>query len=366
MVPIRSTNRNARAVNMLNEHIRKIQQLHDNIRDGSYDRVEKFLLENPKIKYARDVDNILAIVTAVYSKNLEIIALLNAHNMMPFDNGAARHIVNHIYSFNDDEIVELQKLNLNYLKHPAEDYVVKLHERSLIKFDESEVDKATASRLLLNAFMDIHNNDLTAPIIEYAARNSNLQIVVDLSSRFTFRLSPVSYTSSGLTNEKENRVFIGAKDILNPKERDIALGILVHELMHYVMFLMYHNDAKPYTKDDIMTRKYFEMIEDIYKSNDRHEGQWMVKMFQKYETEQHQSELIARAVDLPILYRTNSTGMSDVRRAYRDLFEFYESKILPEIKYRMWSASVSSLYCRCALLIFYAQASIIFTYLLIN
>lgn len=158
---------------------------------------------------------------------------------------------------------------------------------------------------------------------------------MDLSSRFTFKLNPVSYTSSGLTNEKEHRVYIGAKDILNPKDRDMALGILIHEVMHYVMYIMYHNDAKPYTRWDDMIRKYFEMIEDVYKTRDGHREQWMQKVFQKYEPEQHQSELIARAVDLPILYRTNVTGMEGVRRAYKDLFEFYEYKILPELKWRV-------------------------------
>ncbi|CAG9811639.1 unnamed protein product [Chironomus riparius] len=336
IVPVRQNSRNNKALQELSEHIRKIQSLHDNIRGKNFDNIETFIEENKRLRYARDVDNILAIVTAVYSKNVEIIALLNANHMMPYDNGAARSIVNHIYSFNDDEIVELQKLNLKYIHHPAEDYIAKLHQRSLITYDPLEVDGATANREIFSAFIDIHKNELTGPIIEFAARCSNLQIIIDLSSRYTFKLNPVSYTSSGLTNEKENRVYIGAKDILNPKERDTALGIMVHELLHYVMFLMYHNEAKPYTKNDYMVRKYFEMIEDIYKMDDRHEGQWMVKIFQKYEVEQHQMELIARAVDLPIVYRTNVTGMQQIRRAYRDLFEFYESKVLPDIKYRMW------------------------------
>lgn len=99
---------------------------------------------------------------------------------------------------------------------------------------------------------------------------------------------------------------------------------------------MYHNDAKPYGRNDFMVRKYFEMIEDIYKMDDRHEGQWMVGIFQKNEPEQHQSELIARAVDLPVLYRSNVTAMLRVHAAYRDLFEFYESKVLPDVRYRMW------------------------------
>lgn len=336
IVPVRQNSRNNRALLELSDHIRKIQSLHDEIRARNFDRIETFIEENRRVRYARDVDNIPAIVTAVYSKNVEIIALLNANGMMTYDNGAARSIVNHIYSFNDDEIVELQKLNLKYIYHPVEDYIVKLHQRSLIKFDPLDVDAATASREVLSAFLDLHRNELTAPIIEFAARCSNLQMIIDLSSRYTFKLNPVSYTSSGLTNEKENRVYIGAKDILNVKERDTALGIMIHELMHYVMFLMYHNDAKPYDRNDFMVRKYFEMIEDIYKMDDRHEGQWMVKMFQKDDVEQHQSELIARAVDLPILYRTNVTGMQRIRMAYRDLFEFYESKVLPDVRYRMW------------------------------
>lgn len=336
IVPVRQNPRNNKALMELSEHIRKIQNLHDEIRSKNFDRIEEFIEENRKLRYARDVDNIPAIVTAVYSKNVEIIALLNANGMMTYDNGAARSIVNHIYSFNDEEIVELQKLNLKYIHHPVEDFIVKLHHRSLIKFDPIDVDASTASREVLSAFIDLYKNELTSPIVEFAARSSNLQMIIDLSSRYTFKLNPVSYTSSGLTNEKENRVYIGAKDILDPKQRDTALGIMVHELMHYVMFLMYHNDAKPYSKNDFMVRKWFEMIEDIYKMDDRHEGQWMVKMFQKYEVEQHQSELIARAVDLPILYRMNATGMQQVRRSYRDLFEFYESKVLPDVKYRMW------------------------------
>ncbi|KAG5668873.1 hypothetical protein PVAND_016793 [Polypedilum vanderplanki] len=330
--PLRGNTRNNRAVIDLNDHIRKIQHLHDDIRNKNFDAIEDFLEENPKLRYARDTDNILAIVTAVYSKNIDIIALLNAHDMMPYDNGAARHIVNHIYSFNDDEIVELQRLNLKYVFHPIDDFIQRLYKRSLIRFDKLEIDENRASQEVINALLDLNNNPMTKPIIEFAARCSELQIVIDLSSRFTFKLNPVSYTSSGLTNEKENRVYVGAKDLLNPKDRDVALGILAHELCHYVMFLLYHNDAKPYPRHDLMLRKYFEMVEELYKMDDRHEAQWMVKMFQKYEPEQHHSGLIARAVDLPILYRNNATGLFRVRRAYRDLFKFYEYKTLPDLR----------------------------------
>lgn len=146
-------------------------------------------------------------------------------------------------------------------------------------------------------------------------------------------------------------MYVGAKDILNPKDRDMALGIIIHEVMHYVMYLMYYNDAKPYTRWDEMTRKYFEMIEDVYKTRDEHREQWMVKVFQKYEPEQHQSELIARAVDLPVLYRTNITGMAGVRRAYKDLFEFYEFKIMPELKWRIENGVQRLVSNRCLLAI---------------
>lgn len=349
--PMRSNTRNNRAIIDLNDHIKRIQALHDDIRGKNFDRIENFLNENRRLRYARDTDNILAIVTAVYSKNIDIIALMNGHDMMPYDNGAARHIVNHIYSFNDDEIAELQKLNLKYIRHPIDDFVMRLFHRSLIKYDIKDVDEATASREVLHALIDLNSNDLTAPLVEYVAKCSGLQIIIDLSSRFTFKLNPISYTSSGLTNEKENRIYVGAKDLLNARDRDIALGIMVHELMHYVMFMMYQNDAKPYTRNDFMLRKYFEMIEDIYKMDDRHEGQWMVKMFQKYEQEQHQSGLIARAVDLPILYRKNVTGMHRIRRAYRDLYDFYEFKTLPDIKYHIYLSNGNALAAQIVCLI---------------
>lgn len=160
IMPSRGHTRVNRALQELGWHIRAVQQFHDDIRNGNVRRIESFIEENPRLKYVRDIDNIMAIVTAVYSKNLEVIALLNAHNMMPYDNGAARHIVNHIYSFNDEEILKLQQLNLKYINPPQDDHIMRLHQRSMIKFDPTEIDELSASRAVFYAIIDLYRNDL--------------------------------------------------------------------------------------------------------------------------------------------------------------------------------------------------------------
>lgn len=161
IMPSRGHTRVNRALQELNWHIKAVQQFHDDIRNGNTGRIERFIEDHPKLKYARDIDNIMAIVTAVYSKNLEVIALLNANNMMPYDNGAARHIVNHIYSFNDEEILKLQQMNLKYLNPPQEDHIMRLHSKTLIKFDPEEIDEISAGREVFYAITDLHRNELT-------------------------------------------------------------------------------------------------------------------------------------------------------------------------------------------------------------
>lgn len=160
IMPSRGHTRVNRALQELGWHIRAVQQFHDDIRNSNTGRIERFIEENPRLKYVRDIDNIMAIVTAVYSKNLEVIAILNAHNMMPYDNGAARHIVNHIYSFTEDEIIKLQQLNLKYINPPHEDHIMRLHQRSLIKFDPTEIDELSANREVFYAIIDLYRNDL--------------------------------------------------------------------------------------------------------------------------------------------------------------------------------------------------------------
>lgn len=160
IMPSRGHTRVNRALQELGWHVRGVQQFHDDIRNGNVGRIERFIEDNPRLKYVRDIDNIMAIVTAVYSKNLEVIALLNAHNMMPYDNGAARHIVNHIYSFNDDEIQKLQQLNLKNINPPHEDWIMRLHQRSLIKFDPTEIDEQSANREVFYAIIDLYRNEL--------------------------------------------------------------------------------------------------------------------------------------------------------------------------------------------------------------
>lgn len=167
IMPSRGHTRVNRALQELNWHIREIQQLHDDIRNGNTGRIERFIEDHPRLKYARDIDNIMAIVTAFYTKNLEVIAILNAHNMMPYDNGAARHIVNHIYSFNEDEILKLQQINLKYLNPPAEDHIMRLHAKTLIKFDVSEIDELAASREVFYALTDLHRNELTGEVAQF-------------------------------------------------------------------------------------------------------------------------------------------------------------------------------------------------------
>lgn len=168
IMPSRGHTRVNRALQELNWHIREVQQFHDDIRNGNTGKIERFIEEHPKLKYVRDIDNIMAIVTAFYTKNLEVIAILNAHNMMPYDNGAARHIVNHIYSFNEDEILKLQQINLKYLNPPQEDHIMRLHAKTLIKFDVSEIDEMSASREVFYALTDLHRNEFTGVLLKFS------------------------------------------------------------------------------------------------------------------------------------------------------------------------------------------------------
>jgi hypothetical protein len=105
--------------------------------------------------------------------------------------------------------------------------------------------------------------------------------------------------------------------------------------MHFSMFLLYDNGAKPYAKNDKERYEEFKKITEKCKQIKNNEI-IIAKGFNYEDLNNdgnvHQNELIARVPQIFLTYGNNLTHFEKVKKDFKELFEFFEVKILNEIR----------------------------------
>jgi Ca2+-binding EF-hand superfamily protein len=101
------------------------------------------------------------------------------------------------------------------------------------------------------------------------------------------------------------------------------------------MFLIYNNDANPYLKDDESTIEWFgNVTEKCEKKKDQESSIENAFGYEDSESDGkvYHTELIARVPDIILTYKHNSTHLENVKKIFFELFDFYEQKIVPDMR----------------------------------
>lgn len=105
--------------------------------------------------------------------------------------------------------------------------------------------------------------------------------------------------------------------------------------MHLVMSMIYNNEENPYRADDEETLEIFEEV--TLKCEEKKKEENIIKNAFLYDDEDedgkvYHTELIARVPDIVMSYQHNLSHVRRVKRTFHELFDFYEQKVLPDIK----------------------------------
>lgn len=188
---------------------------------------------------------------------------------------------------------------------------------------------------VLNAYKFLSSDPLLSPILHIVASSTKIKSVFDFNRDSVHMVDPtVSSETKGMFY-LSGRVYIGAKQLLDESTKIEVYATLAHEFCHYAVDLIYGNFAKPYAKNDTKTREKFEKISQKCKLQVGIE-EYIDIVYNYYPPEMHHAELIVRVPHLIALYSHDPERLKLIRETFKELFEFYEKKINPEMQ-KAWS-----------------------------
>jgi hypothetical protein len=126
-------------------------------------------------------------------------------------------------------------------------------------------------------------------------------------------------------------IYIGARLLLDEELKLTVHGTLAHEMLHQAINMRYRNDCKPYEKgDEVRAKEYKKVvrvtnlkhpIDDLFERALRNPGGPDAK----------EAELIVRPAHAEVLYANDEEKRKQLDWNYRELYDFYRNRVLPDI-----------------------------------
>ena len=148
----------------------------------------------------------------------------------------------------------------------------------------------------------------------------------------------------GSTYPHKKWIFIGAK-LTNVKNREQEIrGTIAHEFCHYILYLIFDNNLRPYAKKSKNIEELFDAVVKVYSQwfhsaftngeNEEDDGcnHIIMNVYKKYSIDKHHQELIVRVPEIFTYFDGDDEKIGQISKMYKPLFIFYEVFVLPALK----------------------------------
>ncbi|XP_070493077.1 uncharacterized protein [Chironomus tepperi] len=303
------------------------EDVHKLISSNEKDKLEEILNQHQNLRHFFNFSNKSALMISLESKSFEVFDLLLSKKLRF---GSNEDPAEYYEKINDYDIQrQIRDIQNKYSQPFLEKHIHTLVANSTACFDETEVkDKHDTVK---RAFELLSQNIFTKIILQIVAASKNFKIVFDFNREAVNVLDPTATETTQGVCYISGKMYIGAKQLLDPATEHETLAVLIHELCHFVMIQVYKNQANPYTKDDKKTMMEFKEISRICEENSEAE-EIIGLVYNCYPEEDFHAELIVRVVHLLAFYRNLPEKLAQVRTKFIKLFEFYEKKVVPELQ----------------------------------
>lgn len=180
------------------------------------------------------------------------------------------------------------------------------------------------------------NLDSVADLLKIVDHKLNIVFDFDSSSIERSYLMG-SRHNRGIFDQDRVKIYIGAKNSHEQSSQDYIIreweiiGILIHEICHYVNFKVFNNNCKPYHKDNKNIKEYEEIVNEYKNWTDNHEI--VGRVFSDYEETMWHAELIVRVIQMIVTYKVlKPENLAKFEEKYQKLFLHFNKTILPQIK----------------------------------
>lgn len=300
--------------------------LHEAIRIENEAKIIQILDENPNLCYFYNLSNESAVKVAVANKSIHIYQLLVNRKLFY---GPHENVDDLTTELNFRDRKTMREVNYKYLKSMPEKHLNILMAHSLIGSDV--IDQKKTHDIMFQAFSILNKYRITKSILRVVAATRNFQVIFDFNRDSVHVLNPTAEQNTKGLYSTSGKIFIGAKELLDPSTEQEAFGTLAHELGHYALNTVYDNKAKPYYAKDKQRNQEFDVICKATETNSEKE-KYIDLVYTRYLIDTHHAELIVRVPHLIALYHNQPEKIEELRRNFPQLFDFYENKVLRDLE----------------------------------
>jgi ankyrin repeat protein len=302
------------------------QKFHQHILDGNTEEIENIIKENPDLRYFYNYHNQSASSEAIYNKKFKVYELLMARNL----NFSIWEELDEITEgFTNDEKREIREIHFNNKKHVAEKHIQVLMSKSFVGHDDFDVQDKLDH--VMRAFKTLNGFVFIQILLKIAAMLHDLHIIFDFNRDSVEYLDPTQDRSTLGLFYFNGRIYVGAKQLLDPQREHEVFATIAHELCHFVLFIVFGKHARPYKENETAIAAEFETISqecEAKKDKDKIVGH----VYSSYPIEEQHAELIVRVPHFFAHYSNQPDMITKRNTEFKSLFDFYESKVVPQLE----------------------------------
>lgn len=317
----------------IKEGIRKIckdrQEFHAAIRAKDTDKIKSFKKEFPCLKFAYTFTKEPRYSKAATTTALEV-AMCTVDDedytmyFLLLDEGFRLNEADLDYKdIRNANKNKINALTLSRLKREQPSHITFLMAITKIYgVHRSEHDKY--AKEMHKIYRELDSYGRLTNLLKLLQHSKSLIVSVDFRNRKvnTMDLKGICKGMDGVTYHELGRIYVSAAGRSN---EEIA-GLLMHELTHYVLHIVFNNGCKPYYKSsDEMSKRFNGIIQTIQGQNDSHVV--VSSVFSAYPKMCWPKELIVTVTQM-IAFKVTETELAE---KYADLFKFFTDNVLPVV-----------------------------------
>jgi hypothetical protein len=199
------------------------------------------------------------------------------------------------------------------------------------KIGPGVIDDGSFIEFIRKGFDFLFKIPQVAWILKVVAARREFKIIFDFTRDSVQFLVPNAEPYTNGLFYVNGKIYIAAKDMLDPEKFLEVYSVIAHELCHFAMYLVFENDAKPYRKNQPEIEANFDQImEDCQEFSECQEI--VDSVFECYPEEMFHAELIVRVPQMIVIYFYNQIFTNLTRGTFPSLFDFYETNVVPEME----------------------------------
>jgi hypothetical protein len=276
---------------------------HQNIQEGNVENLKTFIDEFPTEKLVYDENNNSAVAVSLNAEQFEAYEFLISNGFKLGLHESFEEILTKLDRKQESskeakkKRTRLRLIHNKYVKESSKKHLYKLNVKSKLSHYTDDDSRKRFEEEIVIVFEELSELMWIEIMLKYVANSKTLQIIFDFYRESVEVMDPTKHRFVfGTTYPRDACIYIGAKKLLNNRERSEVLGTLAHELCHLTMGMLYGNNCKPYTPGDDAKEQEFNRIV-MYCQEDKHAEDIISHVFD-YPPSKWHAELIVRVPHL--------------------------------------------------------------------